>query len=499
MKHYLGVDIGTFETKGVIVDQGGRIVATAARPHQMLVPQPGWAEHRPEEDWWGDFVFVTRKMLAESRIDPSTIAAIGTSAIGPCMLPVDAQGVPLMNGVLYGIDTRAAAEIDSLTQRIGADRLIEQCGNALTSQSVGPKILWLKNHRPDLFARTHKILTSTSYLVHRLTGRFTIDHYSATNSSPLYLPDQLAYSDALADDIIALDKLPEPAWTTDIGGTVTQRAAAETGLAAGTPVIVGTIDAAAEALSVGVAKPGDMMLMYGSTIFIIEITQRRVADSRLWYAPWLFPGQHASMSGLATSGTLTHWFRQQFARELDPETAVVILTQEAERSPPGAKGLVVLPYFSGERTPIHDPQAKGMIFGLNLTHERGDLFRALLEGIACGTNHIFETYADVGQEPAKIYAVGGGTKNRVWAQATSDISGRPQIVREKTIGASYGDAFLAAMAVGDAKAADIEQWNPVATTFAPDSALRDRYAKLYSVFRDLYPATRKDMAVIDSI
>jgi xylulokinase len=242
-----------------------------------------------------------------------------------------------------------------------------------------------------------------------------------------------------------------------------------------------------------------MMLMYGSTIFIIEITQRRVADSRLWYAPWLFPGQHASMSGLATSGTLTHWFRQQFTRELDPETAVVALTQEAEQSPPGAKGLVVLPYFSGERTPIHDPQAKGMIFGLNLTHERGDLFRALLEGIACGTNHIFETYADLGQEPARIFAVGGGTKNRVWAQATSDISGRAQIVREKTIGASYGDAFLAAMAVGDAKAADIEQWNPIATTFSPDPALRERYARLYRVFRDLYPATRKEMAALDAI
>jgi xylulokinase len=415
------------------------------------------------------------------------------------MLPVDADGAPLMNGVLYGIDTRAAGEIETLTQRIGVETLIEKCGNALTSQSVGPKILWLKNKRPDLFAKTHKILTSTSYLVHRLTDRFVIDHYSAGSTSPLYLPERLAYSDELASDIIAFDKLPEPAWTTDIAGTVTQRAADETGLAAGTPVIVGTIDAAAEALSVGVLKPGDMMLMYGSTIFIIEITPKRVADSRLWYAPWLFPGQHASMSGLATSGTLTHWFRQQFARELDPETAVITLTQEAEKSPPGAKGLVVLPYFSGERTPVHDPQAKGMIFGLNLTHERGDLFRALLEGIACGTNHIFETYAEVGQEPAKIYAVGGGTKNRVWAQATSDISGRPQIVREKTIGASYGDAFLAAMAVGDAKVVDIEQWNPVATTFSPDPALRDRYANLYRIFRDLYPATRGSMAALDSI
>ena len=497
MKHYLGVDIGTFETKGVIVDQAGRIVATAARPHQMRVPQPGWAEHRPEEDWWGDFVFVTRKMLAESRIAPASIAAIGTSAIGPCMLPVDADGAPLMNAVLYGIDTRAAAEIEDLTRRIGTDVLIERCGNALTSQSIGPKILWLKRHRADVFARTHKVLTSTSYLVQRLTGRYVIDHYSAASSSPLYHPDRLAYSDELADDIIALDRLPEPAWTTEIAGAVTQRAADETGLAAGTPVIVGTIDAAAEALSVGVAKPGDMMLMYGSTIFIIEITPGRVTDRRLWYAPWLFPGQHASMAGLATSGTLTHWFRQQFARELDPEAAIVTLTDEAERSPPGAKGLVVLPYFSGERTPIHDPQAKGMIFGLNLTHARGDLFRALLEGIACATNHILQTYAEAGQEPAAIYAVGGGTRNRVWAQATSDISGRTQVVREKTIGASYGDAFLAAMAVGDAKPGDIEHWNPPAGTVAPDATLRDRYDKLYRVFRDLYPATRSSMAALD--
>lgn len=498
MKHYLGVDIGTFETKGVIASQGGEIVASAARAHQMLVPQPGWAEHRPQEDWWDDFAFVTRKMLTDSRIAPTSIAAIGASAIGPCMLPVDRDGTPLMNAVLYGIDVRAAQEIDELTQRIGADTLIARCANALTSQSVGPKILWLKRHRPEVFSKTHKILTSTSYLVHRLTGRFVIDHYSAAGSSPLYLPDELAYSDQLASDIVPLDRLPGLAWTTDIAGAVTPRAAEETGLAAGTPVIVGTIDAAAEAFSVGVTKSGDMMLMYGSTIFIIEITPRRINDSRLWYAPWLFPGQHASMSGLATSGTLTHWFRQQFAKELDPESAIATLTQEAERSPPGAKGLVMLPYFSGERTPLHDPQAKGMFFGLNLTHERGDMFRALLEGIAYGTNHILETYAEVGQEPAKIYAVGGGTKNRVWAQATSDISGREQIVRQKTIGASYGDVFLAAMAVGDAKADDIEKWNPVAGTFTPNQAHSERYRKLYRIFSDLYPATRDSMAALDA-
>src|SRR4029079_2589155 len=184
--------------------------------------------------------------------------------------------------------------------------------------------------------------------------------------------------------------------------TVTKRAAGETGLSEGTPVIVGTIDAAAEALSVGVLDAGDMMLMYGSTIFIITLPASRLRDPRLWYAPWIFEGQHASMSGLATSGTLTHWFRDNFAPELDRKEGMILLSPEAEASPPGARGLILLPYFSGERTPIHDPHAKAVLFGLNLTHNRGDIYRAFLEGIAYGTNHIFETYPDAGARPVRV-------------------------------------------------------------------------------------------------
>jgi xylulokinase len=278
---------------------------------------------------------------------------------------------------------------------------------------------------------------------------------------------------------------------------VTADAAQATGLAAGTPVIVGTVDAAAEALSVGVRDSGDMMIMYGSTIFIIMITGSRVRDRRLWYAPWLFPGEHASMSGLATSGTLTHWFRENLARELDPSTAMPALAAEAEGSPPGARGLVLLPYFSGERTPIHDPHAKGVLFGLNLTHNRGDIFRALLEGIAYGTNHIIETYLAAGQVPRAILAVGGGTKNRVWAQAISDVSGRRQTVRSRTLGASYGDAFLAALAVGDVRPSDIEAWNPVASEFVPDPATAEVYGRQYAVYRDIYSRTRDLMRRLD--
>jgi xylulokinase len=225
-------------------------------------------------------------------------------------------------------------------------------------------------------------------------------------------------------------------------------------------------------------------MMYGSTIFIIELTDRRVRDGRLWYAPWLFPGVHASMAGLATSGTLTRWFRDQLTEGVSFEE----LVREAAISPKGAKGLLCLPYFSGERTPIHDPQAKGAFFGLDLTHTRGDLFRAVLEGIAAGTAHVIETYRDVGAAPRAVYAVGGGTRNPVWMQATSDLGQVSQIVRERTVGASYGDAFLAAVAVGVASQDAIATWNPVARTVTPERV--PAYERQYPLWKSLYAQTR---------
>ncbi|MEX2376290.1 MAG: FGGY-family carbohydrate kinase [Dehalococcoidia bacterium] len=494
MRYYLGIDIGTYESKGVLVNAEGCIAASAGKPHKMLVPQPGWAEHRAREDWWEDFTYLSRTLIDKSGVSPGDIRAVATSAIGPCMLPVDEEGEPLMNAVLYGVDTRASAEVSELAERIGNELLLERGGQSLTSQSVGPKILWLKRNRPQIFAQAAKFVTSTTFLVHRLTGEYVVDHYTAANFTPLYDAELQEWSEALVDDIVPLGRLPRLLWSTDIAGHVTADAAAATGLAAGTPVTTGTIDAAAEAISVGVLDAGETLLMYGSTIFIIMVTADRMRDPRLWYAPWLFPDQHASMSGLATSGTLSHWFREQFARELDPATALVELTKEAEGSPPGAKGLVMLPYFSGERTPIHDPHAKGVIFGLNLTHGRGDLYRALFEGIALGTQHVFEAYGQAGQPPRILLAAGGGTKNRVWVQATSDVTGLPQIIREQTIGASYGNAFLAALAVGDAQRHEIRQWNPVVRKVLPNEAVATMYQEHYRVFRELYRRNKDLMA-----
>ncbi|NKB27432.1 MAG: carbohydrate kinase [Rhodobacteraceae bacterium] len=491
MTYTLGIDIGTYQTKGVLVDGDGAVLAEARADHKMLVPQPGWAEHRPEQDWWGDLVTVSMAVLAKSGVDPAQIAGLAVSAIGPCMVPVDADGNALMNGVLYGVDTRAGDEIDELTDRIGADVILQRCGNALTSQSVGPKILWLKKNRPEIYENAAKIVSSTTYLVQRLTGECVIDHYTAANFSPLYDVDALGWTDALAGDILPLDRLPCLMWSTEIAGQITAKAAAATGLAEGTPVTCGTIDAAAEAVSVGVQNTGDVMMMYGSTIFIIALSKARIRDPRLWYAPWLFPGQHASMAGLATSGTLTHWFRDQFARDLPQAEAFGLLASEADASAPGANGLIFLPYFSGERTPIHDVNAKGAFFGLNLTHTRGDMYRAVIEGIANGTNHVMQTFAEVGAPPSRLLAVGGGVQNTLWLQATSDISGIDQVISERSTGASYGNAFLAALALGRVEPGDMARWNPVArqVTARPQPA----YQTGYALFRRLYEQT-KDIA-----
>lgn len=480
----MGIDVGTFESKGVLVEDG-TLLASARRPHEMLVERPGWAEHDPEAVWWGDTLHLARALLAQ--VPGAAPEALAVSAIGPCCLPVAQDGTPLRHGILYGVDTRAAEEIAELNARLGEDAILRLAGTSLNSQAVGPKVLWLRRREPRVWARTARLHTATSFVVERLTGAFAMDHYTAGSWAPLYDMAARRWSDDL-HGICDRAQLPDLLWSAEIAGHLTAEAAQATGLPKGLPVTCGTIDAAAEAVSVGVRRPGDLMLMYGSTVFVILVTDARVADPRLWAAPWLFPGSHAAMAGLATSGTLTQWFREVVAPGLPRDDAFAQLAGEAAASPPGAKGLVVLPYFSGERTPLHDPRAKGVIFGLDLTHGRGDLFRATLEGIAMATRHVTETFSQVGAAPSRVMAVGGGTRMEPWLQATSDLTGLPQELRRVTLGASYGDAFLAALALGTASPEDIDAWNP------PERAVEPRevpaYARSYRVFRELYERTK---------
>ncbi len=491
--YLLGVDIGTYESKGVITTLGGRVECIQVQPHTMNIPRQGWAEHDPETVWWGDFCSITQSLLRETGIDPKDILAVGCSAIGPCMLPIDRDGNPLRMGVLYGIDTRATAEIAELEQKYGKQVLFEKTGNELSSQAVGPKILWLKHNEPDIYRKTHKIVTASTFMVGRLTGRFVMDHLTASFYNPLYDYENCRWSESFCEGIIEPERLPELGWGPDIAGKVTRQAAAQTGLAEGTPVVVGTVDAAAESVSVGVVSPGQMMLMYGSTIFMYIIQDKPIIDERLWACRYVFDGTSALAAGMATSGALTRWFRDKLAPDLvmheeqTGENAYGVLVEQAKAIPAGSEGLVVLPYFSGERTPINDPRARGMYFGLTLAHTRAHLFRAALEGVAYGINHHFEILREHNAEPREVVAVGGGTKNSLWLQAVSDACNVVQRVPEVTVGASYGNCFLAGMGAGVFSSYhDIQKWMKYVSTVQPDAKNHAVYMQYYKVYRELY-------------
>jgi xylulokinase len=499
-KYLLGVDIGTYSSKGVLVNKNGEVVADHVIQHGMSMPAPGYFEHDADGVWWHDFVEIVRSLLAKSGIQPVQILGVGTSAIGPCVLPIDGQGRPLRAGILYGIDTRASKEVEHLENELGREHIFQRSGTHLDSQASGPKILWIRNNEPQIYEKTRWFLTSQAYLVYRLTGVPSIDNYSASGYAPLFDIYDFGWYEDAARHITPTDRLPKASWSCEIVGEVTDQAARQTGLAVGTPVITGTIDAAAEAISAGLAEVGDMMIMFGSSIFFIMKTAELLKTQHFWSANFLERKSSAFMGGMSTSGSLTTWFRDQFARaeaehELSGgENAYAILAEEAAESPVGANGLIALPYFEGERTPLHDPAARGVLFGLSLKHTRGDIYRAILESVGFGIRHNLEAMRQEGVIPKRILAVGGGTQNDLWMQLVSDIANIELAIPQQLIGASYGDAFMAAVGVGLFKdLTEITRWVKNKKVVSPSPKLHKQYALNYKIFRDLYNATESLM------
>ncbi len=279
--HWVGVDIGTYSSKGVIVREDGIVVASHIIAHDLEMPRPGFFEHDAERIWWHDFVEIVHSLLQKSGLDPKQIIGIGASAIGSCVLPLDESGQPLRPAILYGIDTRASDEIAFLERELGRDTIFERSGMHLSSQASGPKILWIRNHEPEIFQKTRWFLTSQAYLVYKLTGQASIDVYTAGGYIPLYNVFQRKWVNDAANMITTLEFLPKVYWSAEIVGRVTAGAARVVGLAEGTPVVAGTTDAASEALSAGVADIGDMMLMFGSSIFFILKTAALLRNAAL--------------------------------------------------------------------------------------------------------------------------------------------------------------------------------------------------------------------------
>ncbi len=498
-KYFMGIDIGTYESKGVLIDENTNVVASHACPHLMETIKPGYAEHDAEKTWWADFCELSNTLIAKAEVDPKDIAAVGCSTIAPCCLPVDKDLNPLRKAILYGIDVRAEKEINYLNELYGEDTIFEKYGTPITTQSAAAKILWIKNNEPEIYAKTDKFVTGTTYLVAKLCGEYVIDNYTAATWVPMYNMENCDWEEEL-DIFCRRDQLADCKWSDELVGEVHKKAAKETGLLEGTKVITGTADASAEAVSVGVLDPGDMMIMYGSSIFIIHVVERFTKDKRLWAGPYLFPNTYSVAAGMSTAGTITRWFRDNLARDilaLEKEKNINVydeLIKSVEGIEPGSDGLIVLPYFSGERTPIHDPKAKGLIFGLNLLHTREHIYNACLEGVGYGIGQHFDIFQEMGVDTKKVMAVGGGTKSRKWLEIISDISGKRQNTVKIQNGAAYGDALLAALGIGFFKdREELAKAIEIKDHIDPDLVKTEAYKPYKENYKDLYKATKHIM------
>ena len=486
----LGVDIGTSSTTGVLTRPDGEVIGKAERSHELSLPRPGWAEHDAEEMWWKDFTEVCAELLEKA--DGGSVAAVCISGIGPCFLAADKEGKPLRPAILYGIDTRASKEVDELTGKFGEEEITKRCGNPLSAQSVGPKISWVAHNEPEVYEKTRYFFMAHTFVTHRLTGAYVLDHASASMCEPLYHTGENRWIKDWCEEVAPGLEMPDLRWSADVAGEISKEGAEAPGLPEGIPVAVGSTDSFADSLSVGVKNPGDAIIIYGSTMSIIVVAEESLPSERLWSNAHLFEGTYNLSSGMATSGSLTGWLKN-----ISGDKSFEELTEEADKVAPGSDGLIVLPYFAGERTPLLDPDARGVMCGLTLGHGRGHLYRALLEATAFGARHLLEVVNEAGGEDKRVVAVGGGTKGGLWTRILSDITGVTQRLPEQTVGACYGDAMLAGIACG---LLDRDtSWTSMAETIEPNTENRELYDELYAIYRDLYPATRPMAHALASI
>jgi xylulokinase len=502
MRVLIGVDIGTQGSKGALISESGCVLASHSIEQQVSIPRPGWAEHDADGNWWFGFVEIVRALLASSLVAPSDVCAVGVSGLMPVMLPVDAEGRPLRAALLYN-DLRAHDQMVEMNARLASEGQ-----PPLVAHDVGPKLVWFREHEPAGWERTRMILGPQGYVISRLTGRFVIDAITAIGMRPLFDLERRAWDVVQCDRAgIPLDILPDLVEMTDIAGVVSEDAAAATGLAPGTPVIGGATDYFAEMISTGADSPGDVIVSYGTTLCLNALSDEPIgACPGLGYMlrrnpdlERLYPGLFGVGGGMATSSALTRWFRDQFGpdqrqAEVTPGAdAYAVLESEAERTPPGADGLVVLPYFSGERSPIHDDRARGVIFGLTLGHSRAHIYRAILEGVAYGLQHHLELIRIAGTPVRRIVATGGGARSALWTQIVSDVTGLPQVVVTPS-NAAIGAAFLAGCARGIFRdIGDVRRWARPGREVQPRAATHARYQQQYAVYRRLYERTKEEM------
>lgn len=499
-QYVMGIDVGTNETKGVLVDEKCRIVTSFATAHEIENPAPNVFEQDAEAVWWGDVCKVSKALLENAGISPEQVKVLGVSALGCDCVPVDENCKPLCKAILYGIDCRSHEEIAWLNEVYG-DKAEEVFGHPICSSDIAPKILWIKNHLPEVYEKTHKFLTASSYLTAKLTGVYCIDKYLAEDFLPLYdLEKNAPASEESCKLFCRPDQMADVLYATDVAGTITRQAAEETGLAEGTKVLTGTGDSGTEAISTGVFQPGDLMVQLGSTCYFVYLADRLIKDNRVWPGTFIIPDTYSICAGTNTAGTLTKWFKKNLyfdkaGEELQSgENAFHVMAESIREIPAGSEGLITLPYFAGERTPLNDPFAKGMMIGLQLHHTREHMYKSALEGIAYSIEQHVTILRENGLPVKKVMAVGGGTKNEPWLQMIADVLGMPVRTSEITMGAAYGDALMASLAAEFYKSwEELSEVVKPAKVYEPKKENTEIYNKYKGIFKELYEKNKEIM------
>lgn len=477
----LGVDVGTTSAKGAAFDLDGRLLAQETIAYAHRVPAAGWAE--ADADSWWDAV---RRILGGLAAAGGRVEAVGVTGQAPTLLAVDADGRPLAPAILW-LDVRAEAEATALADAMGP-RAEAIGGNRLHAYYLGPKAVWLRRHAPEVWARTATFLQSHSFPVLRLTGERVTDPSSAALCAPLYDARARAWSaEGAAATGVEVARLPALRPARAVAGAVTAAAARDTGLAPGTPVVVGGADFAASTLAAGVTEPGEACLMLGTSGNLIVPQARPDFDTRLINAHHVGCDRYLAL-GATLCGAVLEWFRSVFARGVPFDT----LDAEAGAVPAGAEGLRLLPYLQGERTPLWDASARGAFVGLSLAHGRGHLYRAVLEGIALSLRHSLEVLREHGATLDEVVAVNGGARSALWRQILCDALGAPLAYLPDGEGAPAGAALLAGLGAGAlAGVAAAKAWRGRLVRHTPDPERGAMYTAMLAERLTLYPALRR--------
>ena len=485
--NYLGIDIGTGGTRAVVINGDGEVLACEASEHPPFAsPMIGWAEQAPD-DWWGACVIAVRRIL--KTVPTDTIRAVSFSGQMHGSVMLDGFDRPTRPALLW-CDQRTARQCDEITEKVGAEELIRRVSNPAVTGFTLPKILWVKENEPEIWNTVRSVLLPKDYVRFRLTGEKASD-VADSSGTLLFDVGGRRWSEEMFDSF-AIDSslFPTALESPQITGEVSASGSEQTGLRRGTPVVAGAGDNAAGAIGMGVTRPGTLSATIGTSGVLFGVTERPSLDlrGRIHTLCHAVPGRWHNTGVTLAAGFSLKWFRDNFAAG----TTYDELGTLGAQSPPGSNGAIWLPYLMGERTPHLDPETRAAFVGLAAGHTRGDLVRAVMEGVAFSLRDSLEIFKELGAPIERIRLGGGGAKSKLWSQIQADVYGHPVEVLAADEGAAFGAAILAGVGAGEWGSVDeaCERTVRVVETVEPDRAAADVLDRNYEAYRRLYPALR---------